>query len=125
MNWPRLRWRFLTDLFHRRHVQHDLDDELKAHIALEIQQRVDRGETPSEAKTGALREIRSIQFVKEETQDVWNWRLITEFCRDVWLGFRALGRDRVFAISVITILSASWLPANRAARMDPLSVLRT
>ena len=105
MNWPRLRWRYLTDLFRRSQVQHDLDDELKAHLALEIQQRIDRGETPSEARTGALREIRSIQLVREETQDVWNWRLISEFCRDVRLGFRALRCDRIFAISVITILS--------------------
>ena len=105
MNWQRLRWRYLTDLFRRRDVEHELDDELKAHIALDIQQRIDRGESPSQARTSALREIRSIHLVKEQTQDVWNWQLATEFCRDVRLGFRALGRDRIFAVSIMTILS--------------------
>jgi hypothetical protein len=44
-------------------------------------------------------------FVKEQTQEVWNWHLVTEFCRDVRLGFRALRRDQIFAVSVIAILA--------------------
>src|SRR5262245_66117890 len=49
--------------------------------------------------------MRSIQLVKEQTQDAWNWHLATEFCRDVSLGFRALRRDLSFAVSVVAILS--------------------
>ena len=41
-----------------------------------------------------------------QAQDVWNWHLAAEFCRDVRLGFRALGRDRIFAVSIVTILSS-------------------
>src|SRR5262245_57802673 len=105
MNWERLRWRYLTDLFRRRDNEHDLDDELKAHIALQIQERIDRGDSPSEAGISVLPEMRSSALVKEPTQVVWNWHLVSEFCRDVRLGFRALRRDQVFAVSVIAILA--------------------
>ena len=62
MNWKRIK------------REQELDDELEAHLAFEIQQRVDRGESLEAARTNALRELRSVDFVKENTRDAWTGR---------------------------------------------------
>jgi len=82
MNWGRFRWRYWIDLFRGRQLEQDLDEEIRAHIALEMQQRIDKGESTDEARTAALREVRSITLVKEATRDAWAWRTVERIMQD-------------------------------------------
>jgi hypothetical protein len=68
MNLKRLRWRYWRDIFRRRDLEREMDEELRAHIALETQQRIDQGESPSEARTSVLRELGSLDRVKEASR---------------------------------------------------------
>src|SRR6476660_235536 len=40
--------------------EHDLDDELRGHLALEIKQRIERGEDPEAARQAALRQFGNV-----------------------------------------------------------------
>ena len=60
----------LRRFFTRRRMEKDLDDEISAHLAIEIQQRIERGESPEEARAGAYRDFGNVALVKEVTRDV-------------------------------------------------------
>jgi hypothetical protein len=48
-----------------------LDDEIRDHLEREIQDNMDRGMSPEEARTAALRKFGNVTRVKEETREVW------------------------------------------------------
>ncbi len=37
--------------------EQELDDEIRGHLAIEIQERIDRGEDPEQARLGAMRQF--------------------------------------------------------------------
>ena len=97
MNWNRLRWRYWRDIFRRRDLEREMDEELRAHIALETQQRIDRGESPNEARTSALRDLGSLDSVKEVARDAWSWQWADRLIQDLRFACRQFRRNPGFA----------------------------
>ncbi|HET9318060.1 MAG TPA: ABC transporter permease, partial [Vicinamibacteria bacterium] len=101
----------------------DLDDELRGHLALSIQERVERGEDPREARLAALRELGYIPDVRESMRRVWYGRLFdaaTALGRDMRIGLRSLLRAKGLSATVVVTL-ALGIGANAAI----FSVVRT
>jgi predicted permease len=95
-------WR---DAFGRNQLEHDLDEELRAHIEIEIQQRIDAGESPEAARTAALRELRSVAVVKEATRTAWTWSPLEGLAQDIRYAVRVLRRSPVFSAVVVLSLA--------------------
>jgi putative ABC transport system permease protein len=104
MIWNRLRWKYWRDIFRRRDLERDMDEELGAHIALETQQRIDRGESPNEARTSALRDLGSLDRVKEASRDAWTWLWVERLVQDLRFAFRQFRKNPGFAIAATLIL---------------------
>ena len=55
--------------------ERELDDEIRGHLAISIQEHLDRGEDPSTARRNALRELGYVGDVRESMRRVWYGRL--------------------------------------------------
>lgn len=57
----------------RKDRERDLDEEIEADFALEIQQRLEAGATREEAEIGAHRDFGNVSRTKEVTRCMWQW----------------------------------------------------
>jgi mRNA-degrading endonuclease HigB of HigAB toxin-antitoxin module len=94
----------------------ELDDEIRGHLALEIQQRIDRGESPQQARANALRQFGYVPQMRDEMRRVWygRWYDMAEaLVQDMRVGLRSLMRAKGLAATVVITL-ALGIGANAA-----------
>jgi putative ABC transport system permease protein len=94
----------------------ELDDEIRGHLALEIQQRIDRGERPEQARLNALRQFGYLPRMRDEMRRVWysRWLDLAEaLMQDLRVGLRSLLRAKGLAATVVLTL-ALGIGANAA-----------
>jgi len=94
-------WRF--GLFERR--KDELDEEIRAHIAMDVQARMERGESRQEAEAAARREFGNVALVRDVTHGQWRWNRLEGLLRDVGYAVRVLRRASGFSIAVILTLA--------------------
>ncbi|MGH9795623.1 MAG: ADOP family duplicated permease [Candidatus Acidiferrales bacterium] len=97
----------------RRKQKEELDEELSGHLGAAVRERMERGETRAEAEAAARRQFGNVELVKEVTRDVWGWRWLEQFVRDVRIGLRSLLRAKGLAVTVVVTL-ALGIGANAA-----------
>jgi putative ABC transport system permease protein len=96
--------------------ERELDDEIRGHLALEIQERIARGEDPEAARLAALREFGYVAAVREEMRHVWYSRWIdaaASLMQEMRVGLRSLLRAKGLAATVVITL-ALGIGANAA-----------
>ena len=94
----------------------DLNEEIRGHLAIDIKERIDRGEDPVSARRAALREFGYVPAVHEEMRRVWYSRWYDQaeaLARDVRLALRSLTRARAVTVTVVVTL-ALGIGANAA-----------
>src|SRR5688572_18803117 len=86
----------------------DVDEELRGHLALNIKERIDRGEDPEAARRAALRELGYIPAVREAIRRVWQHRWLDEaeaLARDIRFALRSLFHAKGLTGTVIVTLA--------------------
>jgi putative ABC transport system permease protein len=94
----------------------DLDDEIRAHLAISAKQRMDEGEDPEAARLAALREFGYVPAIRDSMRRVWYSRWFdaaAAFGQDVRIGLRSLLRAKGMAATVVVTL-ALGIGANAA-----------
>jgi putative ABC transport system permease protein len=92
----------------RPSVDDRLDAELRDHVERQVVDHVAHGMSEADARRHVRLALGGLDQAKEACRDVRPRRWVTEFVRDVRVGFRSLRRDRIFAFSV-TIIFASGI----------------
>ena len=64
---------FWSRFFGRTRQEQELEDEINAHLSIEVRQRIERGESVEEARSNARRDFGNVTLVKEITRNVWSW----------------------------------------------------
>src|SRR6187200_2318197 len=96
--------------------EHEIDEELRGHLAIEIQERIDRGEDPARARRAALAELGYVPRVRDSIRAVWYtawFDAAMDLGRDLRVGLRSLIRARALSAAVILTL-ALGIGANAA-----------
>src|SRR4051812_14813151 len=70
----------------------DLDDEIRAHFAMAVADRIARGESPEEATAAARREFGNVGHVKEVTRETWGGLWLERLLQDIHYTLRSLKR---------------------------------
>jgi ABC-type antimicrobial peptide transport system permease subunit len=85
--------------------EQDLDEEIGSHLRMAERDRIERGETPEEARYAARREMGNVSLIKEVTRGVWGGNLMRTWFQDLRYGVRVLSRNRGFSLIAILTLA--------------------
>ena len=96
--------------------EHEIDEEIRGHLAIAIQQRIEQGEDPEAARLAALREFGYLPRMREDMRRVWYSRwfdMAAALVQDLRIGMRSLWRAKGMAATVVVTL-ALGIGANAA-----------
>ena len=97
----------------RRQAEADLEEELRLHLELERERQRDAGLAEGGVDRAARRKLGNGTLIRERARDVWGWRWLDDFARDVRHADRGLRRSPGFAAAVVLVL-ALGIGANTA-----------
>jgi predicted permease len=138
-----MRWLYkfplrVRSLFRRQQAENELSEELQSHLQFQIEQNVQQGMDPQEARFAALRSMGGIEQLKEECREARNVGWLENFLRDLRFGTRMLVRNPGFTLVAVLCLTLgiganaavfSWIegilfrPYPGVANLDRLMVL--
>ncbi len=118
----------LGAIFRAKEIDRELDDEIRSHLAMEVEENLENGMEPDEARHAANRAFGHVGLAKDDSRSAWVFRWIDDLAKDIRFGIRMLLKNRGFsAIAVISLalgfgLNTTIFTVVNAVLLNPLPV---
>jgi predicted permease len=83
----------------------ELQEEIEAHLQMNIADRMARGESEQSARQAAMREFGNVPMVQEVTREVWGWVWLERLAQNMRYAARRIRRSPGFSAAAVTIIA--------------------
>jgi predicted permease len=97
-------WNRLRAFFGGHDLDADLDAEMASHLEMAVEENIQRGMSPEEARRQALVRFGGVEQAKQKHRETRGLPFLEILLQDVRFTFRSLRRDRVFTTVAVLIL---------------------
>src|SRR5262245_52702543 len=105
MTWLRIFIHRLRGLFLRGKLEQELEEEIRAHLEMQIEEDLQHGMSPDEARYQALRKFGGVEQVKERYRDRRGLPVFDSILRDLRYAARMLSRSPMFTATAALSLA--------------------
>jgi hypothetical protein len=91
-----------------RHDDEDLQEEIRAHLAMAARDRVADGADPKDALQASVKEFGNVTLIREAARSVWTPKWVDtlrDIASDTRYAVRALAKNPGFSLTVIGVLT--------------------
>ena len=84
--------------------EREVDEELRFHLEMAIEQNRERGMTPEEARRAALRDFGGVEQIREACRDERGMPWLESMAKDLRWSLRSLRKNPVFSAAAVAVL---------------------
>ena len=95
----------LRSLWRWQRQESELDEEIRVHLAMEMEERIAAGMSPEDARAAAQRDFGNVPLIRELTRESWGWGPAERLLQDVRSAFRGIRRNPGYTCAVVLTLA--------------------